>query len=276
MITVLGHKGFIGSQIVNELQARSLEYYLAGRDEDLSGKNLGQVIYCIGLTADAKRKPFDTIQAHISKLMDVIRFSKYESITYASSSRVYIHGKGQVTESDAVLVDVADPFELFNLTKLTAEALLLNTVDNFKSVRYSNVYGADIHSENFLTTIITEAIDKGAVTLHTTADSAKDYISVYDAARLTVDIALHGKHKIYNVASGINTRNGEITNKIKEILNCGIYYDSNARQVLFPSINIQRIKEEFAFQPSTFLAADIELLVAAYKQELKNHEVKHN
>jgi nucleoside-diphosphate-sugar epimerase len=269
MITIFGHKGFIGSQIVKEAERRKLDYFLPARDENVRGKDLGKIIYCIGLTADAKKKPFETINAHINKLSEIIQLCHFEDITYASSTRVYVHGSGLASESEPVSVDVSDPFELFNLTKLTAEALLVNTVANFKSVRYSNVYGTDINSENFLTTIITEALDKGSVILQTTADSAKDYISVYDAARITVDISLRGKQKIYNVASGINTTNGEIMNKIKEVLNCEIYYANNARQIIFPAINIQRIKEEFEFQPSTFLAEDIGILITAYRRELK-------
>ncbi len=177
------------------------DIFVPERDEDLKDKYLGKVIYCIGLTADAKRKPFDTIDAHINKLIEIVRFSRFDSITYSSSTRIYIHSlSSEIAEIDPILLDISDPFELFNLTKLTAESLLYNTIPNFKIVRYSNVYGMDFESENFLTSIISDAITKGAVTLYTTIDSEKDYISVEDAAKLTVEIALEGKEKIYNVA----------------------------------------------------------------------------
>ena len=92
MITVLGHSGFIGSHIVDGLKSKGMKVFLPGRNEDLRGKTLGKVIYCIGLTADAKKKPFDTIAAHINKLSEIILHSDFEDITYASSTRVYIHG----------------------------------------------------------------------------------------------------------------------------------------------------------------------------------------
>ncbi|XZF13819.1 NAD-dependent epimerase/dehydratase family protein [Chitinophagaceae bacterium MMS25-I14] len=270
MITVLGHAGFIGSQIVQELQQRNLEYFLPGRDEDLKGKNLGKVIFCIGLTADAKKKPFDTIEAHINKLSEIIRYSQFDDITYASSARVYVHGTGLASETGNIAVDVADPFELFNLTKLTAESLLRNTVPHFKSVRYANVYGLDIHSENFLTSIISEAIARGTVTLHTTPDSAKDYISLRDAASLTVDIALRGTQQIYNVASGINTTNKQITDRIAQVLNCEIVYSDQAKQIIFPPIDTAFIRREFNFRPSNPVSEDIDLLIAAFKKELSS------
>lgn len=269
MITVFGHKGFIGSQIVKELEKRNLEYFLPERDENVEGKDLGKVIYCIGLTADAKRRPFETINAHINKLSEIIRLCKFEDITYASSARVYVHGLGLASEAGLVSVDVSDPFELFNLTKLTAESLLLNTVSNFKSVRYSNVYGTDLTSENFLTSILTEAIKTDSVTLYTTPDSSKDYISVNDAAKLTVDISLSERNGIYNVASGINRTNKEITDKISGVLKCRIVYAEKAKRIVFPTIDIFLIKEEFKFKPSTHLIDDIDILIDVFHKGIK-------
>ncbi len=158
MISVFGHKGFIGSQVVRELQRREIPFYLPDRDEDVTGRQYGKLIYCIGLTADAKKKPFETIQAHINKLADIIRTAKYDEIVYASSTRVYVHGTGEISESDLIPVNTEDPFELFNLTKLTGESILFNTVPNSKVIRYSNVYGVDKDSDNFLT-----ACNKGSV-----------------------------------------------------------------------------------------------------------------
>lgn len=119
MISVFGHKGFIGSAVVRELRRRELDIYLPERDEEVTGKSYGKIIYCIGLTADAKKKPFDTIQAHITKLSDIIQHAVFEEIVYASSTRVYVHGVGELSESDLIPVNTEDPFELFNLTKLT-------------------------------------------------------------------------------------------------------------------------------------------------------------
>lgn len=270
MITVLGHKGFIGSEIVRQLIQRGTEVYLPERDEDLSDKDLGKVIYCIGLTADAKKKPFETIDAHINKLSQIIRYSKFEDITYASSTRVYVHNQGKVSENSLINVDVSDPFELFNLTKLTAESLLVNTTDHFKIVRYSNVYGNDLESENFLTSVIKEAIIKGSVVLHTTPDSGKDYISVYDAANLTIQISLSGKKRIYNIAAGKNIINQAITDQISKTLNCKVVYSETAKHILFPEIDNTSIKEEFGFKPSTILMEDIDLLINTFRKELSN------
>lgn len=265
MISVFGHKGFIGSQVVRELENRQIPYYLPERDEDVSGRSYGKLIYCIGLTADAKKKPFETIQAHINKLSDIIRNAMFDEIVYASSTRVYVHGEGDISESDLIPVNTEDPFELFNLTKLTGESLLVNTVPDSKIIRYSNVYGVDKESDNFLTSVIRDALNTGHINLQTTPDSAKDYISVFDAAKLTVDITLSGKQKIYNVASGFNVSNESILEKVKEITGCTITYSPDAKRILFPRIINDRVKGEFGFIPSSDLLDDIELIIKSFR-----------
>jgi nucleoside-diphosphate-sugar epimerase len=267
-ITVLGSSGFIGSQIVKELRKRNIDFVLPERNESLNGKDLGKIIYCIGLTGDAKKKPFETIDAHVNKLSDIIRSSYFNDITYASSTRIYIHDNQESTESGLIPIDVLDPFELFNLTKLLGESLLINTTNNYKSVRYSNVYGNDVNSENFLTSIIADGIKCGKILLHTTSDSAKDFISVEDAARLTVDIAISGKG-IYNVASGVNTTNKEITDAIAHSLGCEIEYATDAKRILFPVINNEKVKKEFQFRSSSNVLEDIPDIIETFMKVLK-------
>lgn len=110
----------------------------------------------------------------------------------------------------------------------------MNTVPDAKIIRYSNVYGVDKESDNFLTSIIRDALTKGHITLFTTPDSAKDYISVADAASLTVDIALSGKERIYNVATGINISNEVILKRVSEITGCTLSYSPDAKKIEFP------------------------------------------
>ena len=65
MVTILGSSGFVGSNLKNKLVSVGINTYTPHRSEELSGKNLGHVIYCIGLTADFRTKPFETIEAHV-------------------------------------------------------------------------------------------------------------------------------------------------------------------------------------------------------------------
>ena len=80
MITVLGASGFIGSQLVKALEAGGWDYQAVGRTDTLPNKNLGNVIYCIGVTADFRWRLLDAVEAHVCYLLEVIRNQQFESL----------------------------------------------------------------------------------------------------------------------------------------------------------------------------------------------------
>lgn len=251
MITVLGATGFVGSHLIAQLIENSIDYYAPNRDEVLEQKFLGDIIYCIGLTADAKYKPHETIIAHITKLQEIIKHSKFNSITYCSSARVYINNIS-TEESGFVNTNVHDMFELFNLTKLTAESLLKNTVKNYKIVRLSNVFGNDFGSDNFITSIVKDALRDKKIVLRTTPSSSKDYISITDTVNMLLNIAMKTDSRgIYNIAYGRNITNKQILDKISEITGAHIEFANNASNIIFPEVNIERITKEFNFSPTS-------------------------
>jgi len=271
MITLLGATGFIGSAILKKMQSEGIEVYDPARNEDLTGKYLGNIIYCIGLTNDAKYKPFETLEAHINKLKNIIEQCTFDAITYCSSTRVYIHNTTEAKENSLINVDTADAFEFFNLTKLTAESLLFNTVEKFKIVRLSNIFGPDFTSDNFLTSIIRDALTTGKITLRSSALSQKDYLHVSDAADLITAIALDDKTQgIYNVASGVNVTNGEILEVISKITGCEVEYTAGAEDIIFNPIDVIRIKDELNFKPKALLLDEIPKIIEDFKKHLNN------
>lgn len=250
MITVLGARGFIGSHIVKLLQRDNLPCYVPARNEALKDIDLGDIIYCIGLTADFRSKPFETVEAHVCKLNGILSQCRFSSLTYLSSTRVYINsGSGLAAETDKIMVDPMDPEDLYTLTKLTGERLCLSSGKNTKIARLSNVLGKADSPTNFLFQIINDIRQKGEVELQQTLSSAKDYIFIDDAADLLINIALHGKEKIYNVASGTNTTNEEIIENLQKYFSFNMAVNTNAREVIFPEILNNKICSEFQYQP---------------------------
>ena len=67
--TIFGGRGFIGRHLVSYLRGCGHEV-LDQEASDLSSqsKNLGNVIYSIGLTGDFRSRPYDTVEAHTSLL----------------------------------------------------------------------------------------------------------------------------------------------------------------------------------------------------------------
>jgi nucleoside-diphosphate-sugar epimerase len=246
-VTVLGASGFIGSRLANALRRRGFTVATPPRDADLADCDLGLVFYCIGLTGDASRRPHDTVVAHVGKVADVLRRSRFDRLVYLSSTRLYL-GAQTGRETQTLQIDPGDPGRLFNISKLTGETLVLDS-GRGRIARLSNVYGPDWLSENFLTTIVHAACQDGHVTLRDAADSAKDYVHVDDVVEALTEIGLDGHHPLYNLASGGNVTHGEIAAELQRATGCRIEFGSQPRTVVFPEIDTTRLRADFSFAP---------------------------
>lgn len=269
MFTVLGASGFIGSRIVRALDARALPYRAPQRGDDLRGMPLGDVLYSIGLTADFRRRPYDTVRAHVCHLLSLLEGADFESFLYLSTTRLY--GKaGSTGEDVSLVVNPHDPSDLYNLSKLMGESVCLATNrPNVRIARLSNVYGDDFSSENFLSSVIRDAVMQGHVTLHTSRASAKDYVSIDDVVQLLPRIAREGRQRMYNVASGMNTTNAEILDVVRQQTGCRVEWSEDAETIAFPPIRIDRICDEFDYAPSPIVDS-LAGLIGAYQRERRS------
>lgn len=264
--TVFGASGFIGSRLVTSLRASGHSVFAPMRtDATIYERDLGHVIYCIGLTADFRSKPFDTVHAHVGVLANVLEFTSFESLLYLSSTRVYGNGAHGI-ESNSLQVNSSDLSDLYNLTKLTGESLCRSCAKpNIRVARLSNVTGYDPKSENFLSSLIQEAI-AGCIELRSSQESSKDYILVDDVVKLLPLIALHGKQWIYNVASGINLQHAKIVEQLIMLTGCTASVRDDAPCNIFPPLNNERIRLEFAFSPASVLES-LPLLISQYRNQ---------
>jgi len=253
--TILGAQGYIGNELSTFLRSKGHTVHCPKRNLSLNSlleSISGEVIYCIGLTADFRTRPWDTIDAHVSLLRHILKCGKFSSLTYLSSTRVYLNAKDGFEHSN-LIVNPEVPDQLYNLSKLTGEAMC-SAADRHdrpvRVVRISNVIGCDISSENFIYSIIRDALKCKLVKLNTSPHSSKDYVSITDVVALLELISTRGKHRTYNVASGINITHSEIIKVLSTIPNAKFEFDSNAPTVIFPNIDVSRIIEEFSYTPT--------------------------
>jgi nucleoside-diphosphate-sugar epimerase len=251
--TVLGATGFIGSHLVRALRDAGHDVYAPAKDDKtIFERPLGHVLYCIGLTADFRSRPFDTVRAHVSIVADVLEKADFDSLVYLSSTRVYARSAAG-KESASLAVDVSDPSDLYNLTKLTGESLCRScNRPNVKIARLSNVIGRDHHSENFLFALIREALS-GRIELQSDPDSEKDYILLDDVVSLLPRIAAEGKGWLYNVASGTNVTHRDIVDALIKLTGCEVAVRPGAPRFDFPEIDIAQLRSEFGFAAAPIL-----------------------
>jgi nucleoside-diphosphate-sugar epimerase len=253
VITVLGGSGFIGSHVVRHLRRIGVDYRAPARHEPVAGRDHGHVIYCIGLTGDFRERPYDAVEAHVCALLELVRHGSFDSLLYLSSARVYLGDEQVAREEDALRLQPLQFEDLYTLTKATGEAIALSLGAKGRVARLSNVYGPG-HAGTFLSTIVEEAAG-GTISLRSALASCRDYLHVDDAAMLLVRIALEGRQRIYNVASGLSVTNAELTAAIAEVTGCRVTVSAGAPLVVFPPIDNRRIREEFGYEPVRLLDA---------------------
>lgn len=259
--TVLGANGFIGRHLVRHLRAQGHAVFTPGRgDGEIYRQSLGHVFHAIGVTADFRTRPFDTMEAHVAVAGELLRRAHFDSFTYLSSTRLY-GNLGSTAEDTDFTVNPANGSDLYNLSKLAGEALCLaHPQPSVRIARLSNVYGEDMDrdgtpSQNFLAAVIRDAVCRGRIRLHTALESAKDYIAVEDVVRALVRIALDGTERIYNVGAGRNVSHAELADALARLTGCTVDVVPGAPETAFPALDVTRLARLFAACAGTWSPA---------------------
>lgn len=252
--TILGASGFIGRHLCDFLDKNHVDYFAPDRNYSFNkNQNLGRIIYCIGLTADFRSKPIETVKAHVCKIAELLENSIFTSLLYLSSTRVY-SGTNSGKESDDLIVNPNNFEDLYNISKLMGESICLSMPDErIKVARVSNVIGNDFSSDNFLFSLIRQAIDKKEIKLSLPLNYSKDYIYIDDVVKLIISIAQKGTKRLYNIASGSQVTNKEILDTLSSFIDYKLDVLEDTRPLNFPTICVNQIKEEFSFSPENIL-----------------------
>jgi nucleoside-diphosphate-sugar epimerase len=264
MITVLGAAGFIGSHLVAELERRGLPHWAPGRGEPLDERELGDVVWCAGLTEDFRRRPLDTVAAHAGDLEALLRTAEMRSLVYLSSTRVY-RSQGPATEGEALELDPSDPDHLYDLSKALGEALSLGSGVPALVLRLANVYGVDLSSSNFLASILRDAVRDGEVTLRSSLDSTRNYVSVDDVVTAIVALMQSKARGTYNVAGDRAVGHRELADRLRELTGCEINVAEGAATETAPDISIDRLRARIDYSPESVLHA-LPRLVDGYRR----------
>ncbi|MDP1558307.1 MAG: NAD(P)-dependent oxidoreductase [Nitrosomonas sp.] len=245
LFTILGSGGFIGTRLERHFRENGHEVYAPGKGAAaIFDRDLGRVVYAVGLTADFRHRPYDTVEAHVCLLSRILREAHFSTITYLSSTRVY-QGAKTGNENCALRV-FPDADGLYNLTKLTGEALCLQT-GRAQVARLSNIVGEGA-SESFVSQLMAAAVT-GRVQLRSALSSAKDYLLIDDAINALAALATHGETGIYNIASGQNISTAEILEALSTRLKFEASVAESGTEFSFPLIDVARISKLLGWQP---------------------------
>jgi nucleoside-diphosphate-sugar epimerase len=211
--TVIGAGGFIGSLLVEKLRQRGEDVYAPARGEpDLFRRDLGRVFYCAGLTGDFMVRPFDTVEAHVGLLTQVLRDARFERLIYLSSTRLYDSlGARGGDESDVLEFDVAAPRNVYDLSKALGENLCLARSGERAAVaRLANVFDWSDAAGGFLSDLMKRARREREISLASSPQSGRDYIHADDVLDGLLAMDAHDAKGVVNLARGEAVSNAEI------------------------------------------------------------------
>jgi len=265
MFTIFGSKGFIGKNIVNYLNKNNLKSYLPKKNNYIFKRNLGNIIYCIGKDQVLKN-PNYALKANLTLIYKILLNNKFKSFTFLSSARVYLGNKKTSEQSD-ILIKSFEPNFQYNLLKLTAENFCLSLKNSkIRVIRLSNIYGNNFSKQDYLLpNLIREAVNNNRIKIYINKNSQKNYLSIDDAISLIFKIIRKGKFRLYNVASDRMIKINNIAKLIQKHSNCRIIYQNQNIKINEPTININRIKSEFKFKPTSYIIDDLEGIIKNFK-----------
>lgn len=147
-------------------------------DEAVKGCEIVYNFAAIADMDDAEAKPIETVKTNIwgnAVILDACRRHKVKRFVLAST--LYVYSKAG---------------SFYRSSKQAAESLLENYHEvyglDYTILRYGSLYGPRAGTENWVHRIIKQAIEEGKITRQGNGEEIREYIHVYDAARLSVDI----------------------------------------------------------------------------------------
>ena len=246
--TVLGGRGFIGRHLVARLQAQGHACWVPERDDPaIFTRPLGQVYYCIGITANFRTQPFATVDANLGVLRQVLERARFEQLVYLSSTRVY-DGADSTGEDAPLRVQPGWPDHLYNLSKLMGESLALSSGRPCRVARMCNVLGPDMGPTNFIGAVLQAARSTGVVQFQTALASCKDYVWIDDAVEALVAIAQRGAQSIYNIATGHPMRHATLAQMLVQ-RGVAVSVAVDAPVVQFLPVAVQRLQSDTGYIP---------------------------
>jgi nucleoside-diphosphate-sugar epimerase len=266
MFSILGASGSIGKSLGHALRRSGVKTYEPAREDmAIYERDLGDVVYCVGLTADFRSRPFETVDAHVGLLRSMLERATFSSFLYLSSTRVY-RGLQVGREEVPLLVDPANPEEIYNASKVLGEILCLSQArETVRVVRLSNVIGPYATSPSFARSIVADAVDRGVIELESHLDSAKNYVDIRDVVDIIPQIVATGRARLYNIAGANSTTHREFVALIQRATNCTIIERPGMPLKEFPPIAIDRISREFDFVPRP-VGESLTDMVSEYRQ----------
>ncbi len=287
-ILVTGHRGFIGTHLVQKLQSEFTIITGSKKNEpmlnvleksqllDLGGVNT--VIHLAAKTSIPKSisNPYDTYFTNIVGTLNILDYAvekKINNIIYIST---YVYGDPKyipINEDHPL-----SPHSPYNKSKLISEELCKFYTEDHKlnvvTLRPFYIYGPSNNS-SFVSSSIRKVINNQKVVL-SKKNTRRDFLFIDDFTNLVHKILINFPkgYEVYNVGYGKSYSLEDILRVIGSITNkkIDIQYDSSIRpnDVVESVANINKVKRKFGWKPIIDIEEGLRLTIDKYFQTLEN------
>ena len=269
-ILVTGHKGFIGSHLINSLKNCEIvtdsingkRVNLQNLEEVMKIESVDTVIHLASKT----KKGLNWNEYYENNVKGTLNILKYcvknniKKIIFVSS---YVYGQPKYYPIDEQ--HPVSPHNLYTKSKFLAEELCRSYSEKFNLniiiLRPFNIFGKSVGTDYLISNLI-ESIDTKKIITITNKNSKRDFLHVDDFINIIIKIKDYDcKFEIFNVGSGVSYSFNEIIKIIEDITSkkLNLKYENNEKIFIQDIIaDISKIKKIIKWSPKLSLQKNIE------------------
>ena len=212
------------------------------------------IIHLAGLTGNiaCESNPKKAFLTNVFGTLNILKSSikLKPKIIFVSTGEIYGKTKNKVNENT-----VPKPVNIYGITKMLSENLILNYSTNYKTpvviLRFSYCYHENFTKRGF-SSMFKKAISGKKIQIFG-GEQILDLLHFNDAVRAILKSITYNKTEIFNIGSGKTQSLISIINTLKKIMNNDINYSIlpyRGFEVKTCKLNINKAKRSLKFKPS--------------------------
>jgi len=226
------------------------------------------IIHLAGLTGNiaCETNPKKAFLTNVFGTLNILKSSikLKPKIIFISTGEIYGKTKNRVNENA-----LPKPVNIYGITKMLAENLILNYSTNYKTpaiiLRFSYCYDENFTKRGF-SLMFKKAICGEKIQVFG-GDQILDLLHFNDAVHAILKSITHNKTEIFNIGSGKTQSLISIIHKLKKIMNNDVNYDLRPYrgfEVRTCKLNINKAKKNLKFKPSIKLDSVLRRMVSKW------------
>ena len=226
------------------------------------------IIHLAGLTGNiaCETNPKKAFLTNVFGTLNILKSSikLKPKIIFISTGEIYGKTKNKASENA-----LPKPVNIYGITKMLAENLILNYSSDYKTpaiiLRLSYCYDENFTKRGF-SLMFKKAISGEKIQVFG-GDQILDLLHFNDAVHAILKSITHNKTEIFNIGSGKTQSLISIIHKLKKIMNNDVNYDLRPYrgfEVRTCRLNINKAKKNLKFKPTINLDAILRRMVAKW------------